>query len=159
MAKPRQFTPEEIKAIAGMAAVRLPTDQIATIMGMSKETFERRVKKDSALRDAIEKGRANASGTIRNTLYRMATTDREIVEETTIGVGPKARKVVKKKKVGPDVNALRFWCETQEGFKRTEKLELSGPGGKPVEVSKISPEERKEILKKYNEKLALTEDE
>ena len=133
----RTLTPEQIKAVEGMAKVRLPVEMMATILEMDKRTFERMTKTNAALRAAIDKGRSNGSGKIRNTLFAMATKD-----------GGKDQ-----------FNALKFWCQTQEGFKTADRIEISGPEGRPIEVRELTKEQRLATLKELNRKLKLTEDE
>lgn len=131
-----KFTKDDLKKIEGMAAVRLPNDMIASIMGISKETFARMVKTDAALRDVIDSGRSNFSGKVRNTLAKMATTP------------------------GKDqMAALKFWCQTQEGFKSADRIELTGADGGPVEVAELSNAERKKAIAALSKKLKLTDDE
>lgn len=134
------LTQKELDQISGMAAVRLPMEMIATLMGFgSKDTLEKRVKKDPALRSAIDRGRANASGKVRNHLYAMQ------FDET---LPPQIR-----------FQAGKFWAQTQEGFKTADRLELTGADGAPIEVTKLTSEERMAAIKALDKKLALTEDE
>lgn len=157
------FTEDDLKKISGMAAVRLPHEHIARIMGMDHDAFERRIKKSAALRAALLDGRANASGTYRTTAYRLATERRKVEVVTQKTYLRKGKEVtVKSTKVHweePDASMVQFWGKTQEGFVSTEKVELSGPDGKAIEVKKVDPEKRKEILEKLNKSLKLTEDE
>lgn len=98
-----RLSKDDLKKIEGMAGLRLPNDYIATIMGISKSTYERMLKTNSALRDAVDRGRANFSGKMRNTLAQMATTP-----------GPH------------QFQAIKFWTMTQEGFRTVERVEHFG---------------------------------
>lgn len=133
----RKLSDDDLKAIEGMAKVRLPTDMMATILGIGKTTFERWTKTNAALSNAIAKGRANGSGKVRNTLFSMATNERH----------------------KDQFQALKWWTATQEGFKTADRIEITGPEGKPIEVRQMSAEERIAALKELNRKLKLTDDE
>jgi hypothetical protein len=150
MPKARKFTSDEIEQIRQMAAVRLPVHQMAANLGMSHDTFERMLKKDSAARASIDKGRDTASRAFRGRLFQVAMGQEEKRDKFGLIVKPG---------IAPDVQAMKFWAETQEGFKRAEKLEISGPDGKPVEIVSLTPEQKLEVAKKLQEKLKLTDDE
>lgn len=106
---PRRFTPEEIERLKGYSAIRLPIHQIAALFKVSLTWFEEIVKKDAAARNAISEGRASASHNFRVRLYQKAVTE-------------------------GDVQAMKFWAVTQEGFRTTESIELSGPNQQPIEI-------------------------
>jgi hypothetical protein len=59
--------------------------------------------------------------------------------------------------------ALKFWCETQEdGFKRTDRLEVAGiPDAPPIQIDThtVTKEELKERLIALRKANDLTEDE
>lgn len=148
--KVKQLTMDDIKKVEAMAAVRLPNDMIATILGIGHNRFTKMLKLDAALREAMERGRANASGTVRNTLYQMA-----IGAPAVKGVDGK---LIEPKKP-PEFQALKFWCQTQEGFKIADKIELSGPDGAPIATTDKTREEKLALLKEINKKLKITEDE
>jgi hypothetical protein len=150
-----KLTSEQLKALEGMSKVRLPVDMMAAILGISKSTLERLTKGDAAVREAISRGRANASGLVRNTLFRLATEKVEVVEKTVEGKNVKTKTYTRE----PDMRAMELWVTTQEGFKRTDKLEVTGPDGGPIETTELSKKERAAAIKALDKKLRLTEDE
>lgn len=113
MAKKRRVLNEdELKKLRYFSGIRLPNEHMAAMFGMKKDAFEHMIGKDAVARSALEEGRGAASNKIRGLLYIRATEDK-------------------------DFQALKFWCETQEGFAKTENLNISGS----VEISAISDEE------------------
>lgn len=123
MESKRILTKEELKMIEGMAMVRLPLPMMATIMGIAEDTLQRMYKNDAAVREVIDGGQAKSSQTVRKTLFQMA-------------VGYKDDKG---KRHDPDFQALKWWTQSQEGFKSAERLELTGADGAPLKG--ISDEE------------------
>ena len=98
-----EFTPDQIKEIETLSAVRIPMDHIAQYFGITKKTLESIVKRDEAVRFALEQGRAKAKILAHKLLYIRATDEKNY-----------------------DFQSLKFWLQTQEGFSVTEKHELSG---------------------------------
>jgi hypothetical protein len=143
---PREFTETEIKQLRVFAGIRLPNEHMAAALGMSQDTFERALKKNDTARAAVLEGRASASKNIRGTLYSLA-----------LGVKNTGKKGGYK--IKPDYNALKFWCQTQEGFKSADRLELTGANGGPIETTQETQEERLKRIAELNKKLELTEDE
>jgi hypothetical protein len=71
----RDLTDEEIFQIKTLAGYGLPVDQIAMIIGMSKNTMVANFQRE------IDEGRAEAHGTVAKVLFEMAT-DKEHPSET-----------------------------------------------------------------------------
>lgn len=120
----RKLTADELKMLEGWSMVRLPMEDMAVLLGMSKDWLEHLYKKDAAVQSAIDGGRSNARGRVRKTLFSMA-------------MGQKAQFNAKGELVDPaktpDFQALKFWCQTQEGFKTADKLELVGKDDSKLE--------------------------
>jgi IS30 family transposase len=88
--KRKTLDPMQLGVLGALSEIRLPMDQIAQILGIHKSTLLRMVKRDNAVRDTLEQGRAIASYRLRQTLCDLA--------------------------LSGDIRALIFWCRTQEGF-------------------------------------------
>lgn len=132
--KARRLDEKEIGQLETMGALRLPLDHCAAILGMSKVTLERCMKKNPAARDALERGKANASANIRQRAYEQA-----MAGNTTM---------------------LIFWLKTQEGWRENDRLEISGDGGGPVRtIRELNPQQRQKKLDKYKAMLELTDGE
>lgn len=101
----RVLTEQEIGKLEGFSAIRLPVGEIAALLNMGKTELLYQQKRNPLVRRAIENGRASAAQHVRRTLFQMAT-----------GKQTKDGNYTQK----PDFPALRFWCETQEGFVREE---------------------------------------
>jgi predicted DNA-binding protein (UPF0251 family) len=67
---------DEIKQIETMSGLGLKVEQMAAILGMSKRTFERRIKDTDGASDALEKGRALAAIQVTKTAFEMAKSGR-----------------------------------------------------------------------------------
>lgn len=70
--QPRLLDEREIEQAAKLAGLGLPVEQIALVLDISKKTFERRVKDQPGVADALEKGRASTSAELRQSAYRKA---------------------------------------------------------------------------------------
>jgi len=127
--KTRKFTEEELERVKMYSSIRLPNHQIATLLKISKDYFDELVNKDSALRNALEEGRSKGSLKARKNLFQKAFDD-------------------------GDVQAMKFWCQTQEGFKITEHVEHTGLNGGPIATVQVE-ETEEAILKAIEENTKL----
>ena len=114
----RRFTDAEVQLLQECAAIRLPVEQIANRLNTSVTELRYAQKRDERMRRAVDIGRAEASFSVRATLFQLATGIRN--KDGTY-------------KVKPDVNALKFWLMTQEGFKYEKnpvtQIAVTGPNG------------------------------
>jgi hypothetical protein len=135
--KKRVLDEKELKQLEGMAAIRLPLDQIATLLGFGSErALSLYLARDTAARLRMNEGRGKAAANFRQTAYALAM------------------------KSGPQqMRAVEFWGRTQEGFKTTDAIELSGPSGGAIETKDMSKEEVQEAAMAMARKLCLVEDE
>lgn len=118
-----------------MGMYRMRVEMMAQMLGMSKSTLERALKKKrySAAREALLRGQAVATFDVTKTAYTMA-------------------------KSGKHPLMTRFWLKTQERWRETDRLELTGANGGPVKTTDLTPKERKEKLSKLLNALAHTEE-
>jgi hypothetical protein len=133
----RQLTEDELKLLEKLSAIRLPLDMICDILEIGETDLRELKKKNDNVRRAFRGGLAKSSRDVRTTLYHMAVREKNF-------------------------QALRFWCETQENFKRADKLEISGiPNAAPIKVEthSVTKEELKESLIALRRANELTEDE
>lgn len=96
-----------------MAGQGLNLNQMAALLEISDATLDRLIKRDPRVKDAIEKGRAEASEAITYTAFRMAASGRHPA-------------------------MTMFWLKCRERWKETSVHELSGPDGKPIETKNLS---------------------
>ena len=105
----------QIDQIKTMAGLGLKVEQMAAILGMSKKTFERRMKDTPGANDALEKGRATASFQVTKKAYEMAVDGKHPV--MTI-----------------------FWLKVRENWKETQVLEHTGKDGEPLSFTQLAYE-------------------
>lgn len=151
--KRRKFTPEECELMKKLSGIRVPRHQMCQFFKNKKGQpytdagFEEAITYCSAARNAIIEGRSKASTKVRNTLFQLAT------GEEVVGPDGKPTGMFRR---DPDMSALRFWCETQEGFKRADAAALA----KAIESSAAKTEaELKAEIEARLRKRALTEEE
>lgn len=129
-----ELSPYMIDQMKVMSGLGMPSDQMAAIFSISKDTLERAIKRQPDARAALEKGRAMASTNVRQTAYKMATS-------------------------GNNPSMTMFWLKTREGFRETDRLEVTGADGSALVKSDISRDEiEKELakLRSLREKLSGT---
>lgn len=80
----RDLSDEEIFQIKTLAGYGLPADQIATVLGMARNTLIANYQRE------IDEGRAEAHGTVAKVLFEMAT-DKEHPNETKFFLKAQAR--------------------------------------------------------------------
>ena len=95
-----------------MAGLGLTVPQMAALLGISKATFERRVKEDDALAEALEKGRALAANEITGKAFSMAAS-------------------------GNHPAMTMFWLKCRQGWKETSVQQVTGANDGPVEISHV----------------------
>ena len=152
------LTPDQIKMLEGMAAIRLPNEQIARILGVSRETFEKHLKRNKAARLALEKGKAQGSQKVHQTAFQLATGYTRQYEQEWFNPKTKQWETrIAREVVPPDPKMLQFWLKTQEKWRETDRLELTGPDGAPLKVTELPRETRQEKLRQYLELFARIE--
>ena len=106
--RPRiELSDEQVAQVEKLAAV-LNHEQIADFLGIGDQTLRRRMREDSRVLEAYARGRARAIGNVAGNLIQQANKG--------------------------NVNAARFYLETQAGWKTSQDLNLRTPDG-PLNVS------------------------
>jgi hypothetical protein len=100
--------------------------KIAAALRISKVTLERMSKRNAAVRDALERGRAQAESMVAQSAYEMATSGRHPI-------------------------MTRFWLQARAQWRTTTRVELVGADGGPLNVAAMTPEQRKAELKRLDE--------
>jgi hypothetical protein len=158
MSKRIKLTPEQIKMVEAMAAIRLPNEQIATILGISRDGFENYAKRNKQVKSALEKGKAQGSQKVYQTAFQLATGYVRTYESEWFNPGSKRWETrTAREAVPPDPKMLQFWLKTQEKWREVDRLELTGPDGSPLSVTEIPREARQAKLVKYLELFARIE--
>jgi hypothetical protein len=137
--KRRELSKDELDKLFTLSQRRVPMDLIASVLGLSTTWLEELVKKDGAIRNALESGRAAASIKTRGLAFEVAC-------------GRPAKYDAKgnliEAEIRPDLKMLRFWLQTQEGFSATERVELMGPGGGPIETVEVDQATRRSEIER-----------
>ncbi len=92
----------EIAQIQGLAGLRLSLDEIASIMGFSRETLRKRRQEDPRIDLAMERGKSLTKQNVTATAYRMATS-------------------------GKSPRMTSFWLERADGWRQRIDLGLKRP--------------------------------
>jgi len=107
---PFEITPEIIERVEELAGQGLPKYQIAHVLGIHYDTLNEKSKENSEFSDAIERGKAQGIETITNSLFIKAQTG--------------------------DTAAIKYYLNNRsDEWSETQKHELSGPGGRPIETT------------------------
>lgn len=104
-----EITPRIIARTEKYAGIGLSNNQIAAALEMSKETLRLKCISHPELALAIERGRAIGINNVASRIYAKAT------EEDNLA-------------------AQMFFLERRGGWNKKEEIELSAPGGGPVEL-------------------------
>lgn len=104
----KELTKEQVEQVGKLAAV-LNMDQIADFLGLSERTLRRRFHDDPRVLSAYEKGKAQAIAGVATNLIQQARAG--------------------------NMTAAIFYLKTQAGWKETDKHELVGEGGGPIQVT------------------------
>lgn len=107
-----ELTPQQKEEVKTLAAV-LNTEQIADYFGISRTTFYEIMKRDEEVSEQYKKGKAQAIGTI-------------------------AQSLISKARDG-NLGAQIFFLKTQAGWKETQSHEHSSPDGSmgPTKIERI----------------------
>lgn len=68
----RKLTKEEMEKLPGLAGIGCNLDQIAHILGIAPATLDRIMQRDPKVKEAIEKGRADAGAKVKATAFQQA---------------------------------------------------------------------------------------
>lgn len=75
----RDLSDHEIEQASVMAGLGMNMKQIATVIGVSKSTLDRRMKDQKGVAEAIEKGRGESLAKVSKTAFTMATSGKSPV--------------------------------------------------------------------------------
>lgn len=158
MPRKKNLTDEQIKMIEAMCQYRMPMEQIANIVGVSKDTFEKWARSNRQLKQAIQNGRSKGSAKAYMTAYQVAfgyRTTKKVAEEAEVfseKLGRYIKKVVEKTvevDVPPNPQMMMFWMKTQEKWREVDRIELTGKDGKPLAVTQLNREQRVQKIEQY----------
>lgn len=102
------FTDDQLSQVAKLAGYGLTQAQIADWFGVHDRTLRKWMEADDAIAAAYKTGRAKAIDTIASKLYERA-------------------------KEGDNTAAI-FWLKTNAGWRETNRTELTGADGGPIQA-------------------------
>ncbi len=105
---PRPKSEIDLDELEKLCAMQCTDQEIASILGVSTRTIERR-RKVQSFREAMERGKAKGRVSVRRNLFRLAT--------------------------GGNLGANIFLAKNLLGYKDVVSNEHSGPEGGPIEMS------------------------
>ena len=136
---PKDLSKTQIKELAKLAGFGLRQDQIADLFGISDRTLRRKFLEDEKVLSAYKKGKAIRASSV-------AENHSKCVELALLD--PRY------------LPAMFFYEKAQMGWKETGAMEVSGPGGGPVQVQGLpdvtgmSEAEKRAVVELAKERLA-----
>lgn len=127
------LTPEQLDTLKQLAMIKLPIEQCAHVLKISGDTLTHLIKNDDTVNTVYHEGASSGSRGVRATLFQMAMGKKPKLDPQT--------GVVIETGEAPDFQALKFWCQTQEGFKSADRIEVTGADGQAIQFKNLSPDE------------------
>lgn len=133
----RLFLPDyltEVKAVA----MRGGTDrEMALTFGISPTLFKKWKKQYPSFREAIEKGRTRADAAVVEALFKRATGKFSIPHTEVIKYKDSYETLHMRKHFPPDFPSIQYWLNNRkkEHWQQRNSSEVSGPNGKPIELT------------------------
>jgi hypothetical protein len=113
----RKLTDEQLKMCHKMAALNMPFEYMAALLGIQYDSFILLIKTNKLLRTTIQQGRAATNNNVRVTILEKAMGKPPVTDADGKILIPA---------IEPDFAAMKYWSETQEGFKKTTIMEVPG---------------------------------
>ncbi len=127
---PITLSEAQLAEVETLAAV-LTTAQIADYFGIGRTTFFAMLERDPGVAERYKRGKAKAIGAIAQSLIQKARNG--------------------------DTASMIFYLKTQAGWRETDRLEHTGPGGTPVTAivrQIVSPRDKlKALIEGYAERM------
>lgn len=119
--KKKMLNDEQIKQVEKLAGL-LTVEQLADYFGMSHNTFRSRMREDDRIAEAYKRSRAKVVAGVAGNLVQQA--------------------------LAGDKTAQIFYLKTQAGWRETNRTEVSGPDGGPIETKTLTAEERQREIER-----------
>lgn len=113
-------------AVESMVAYGIPQDEIAKSLGITKPTLAKHY------REEIDTAATRANARVAQTLYKMAT-------------DPNHKSCAA---------SAMFWAKTRMGWRETNHVEMSGPGGGPIQTEANVSDDLRQALDAIAGKIA-----
>ena len=127
-----EITEEICDKAESLAAQGLTMEQIALILGMGERTLYEKKVEFPQFAHSIEAGQAKGIGVVVNRLYKKATGYESVEKTITTDHEGNMKTVETTKKYEPEFQSIKHYLNNRAGW--TDKSELSGPGGGPIQT-------------------------
>jgi predicted DNA-binding protein (UPF0251 family) len=117
----KEIGEEELKQIRILSEHGARQETIAALLGISRATYQRMLKKHDKVREASEYGKARGEAKIIKNAFEMA-----------------------QGKEHPWFT--KFWLQVNAGWQTEQRIEITGKGGGPIQIQEMSPDERRERI-------------
>ena len=138
------ITDELCKKAESLAGEGLTLEQIALVLGMGERTLYEKKAAFPQFSHSIQVGQAKGVGEVVNKLFMKATGYESIEKTVTTDDEGNTKTVEFTKKYEPEFQSIKHYLNNRAGW--SDKSELAGPGGGPLQTKIISeivdPEER-----------------
>lgn len=132
-----ELTDEQIDLIEELAGFGLTQEEISRVLPMAERTLQSRIREDERFSAAYSRGRARAKADAARRYHHIAF-------DRGVGLGLEDDESVS---ISEQRKALEKILGSDLSFLSRERLEISGPGGGPVEVTQpLSPEQKLERI-------------
>ncbi len=111
---PHEPTPQTRAEVSALKSFGVPLEDISTYIGIDRKTLSKHYSEE------IERAQTTANATVAKFLYGAAS-GKALNDE--IGAS-----------YSDCVRAAMFWAKTRMGWRDTQNLEHSGPGGAPLNI-------------------------
>lgn len=130
--RPPVFTQEHKEVMLRLAGLQYTNEQMANIIGCSKDTFYRWLKEDPELSDSLKAAKEKTDALVEQSLFNKAVGNVTVTERTS-GICPDTGNLietVKTKEVPPSDTAMIFWLKNRRPDRWREKQEVELNTGK-----------------------------
>jgi transposase len=139
MARPTDYLPEYNEQGYRLALLGLKDSEMAKFFQIAESTYYEWLNKFPEFSESIKNGKEDADAKVAESLYKKATGQIRVTEETETEKGL----YVTTKQLPPDTTAAIFWLKNRRSnWKDTTKHEHTGEDGAPIGVVFRNMDER-----------------
>jgi hypothetical protein len=156
--RPTDYDPGFHPALAEAWATAGRTDkQIAEKLGVAESTLHLWKKQHPEFSESLKRGKDGPDDLVEASLFQRATgynydSEKILTVSDGQGLGSHVERLATVEHCPPDVTAQIYWLNNRRPARWRNRHEVTGPDGGPVDVSLLTPNERKariaELLKK-----------
>jgi hypothetical protein len=131
------FLPDYLTEVKMVAMRGLSDKEISQVFGINPKLFKKWKRTYPSFREAIDKGRTRADAEVVAALFKRATGKFKLKETKIIKYKDDYETLDVDVRYPPDTEAIKYWLNNRarEHWQQRSANELSGPGGKPLELA------------------------